>query len=179
MGGFGSTRWTWHPKKYSVEDCLILKVERLVKDTFFFRPGKSFGLLCSTITHTRQELAQCWYTLDVRDPSSSQLWLSHKVAGAQVAVEYTVQLEITKPHFGGIRRWFTCPICGRRVGTLYLPPGGKYFGCRHCYDLTYTSCQRNHEYDRVYARLASGFPGMTVKEMRRLLDRNFKREKSK
>ena len=29
--------------------------------------------------------------------------------------------------------------CGRRVGTLYLPPGSKYFGCRHCYNLSYDS----------------------------------------
>jgi hypothetical protein len=33
--------------------------------------------------------------------------------------------------------------CYRRVGKLYLPPGGRYFGCRHCYDLTYTSCQEH------------------------------------
>jgi len=29
--------------------------------------------------------------------------------------------------------------CGRRVGTLYLASGGNYFGCRHCYDLSYES----------------------------------------
>ncbi|MHC4354801.1 MAG: hypothetical protein ACYS0H_19035, partial [Planctomycetota bacterium] len=29
--------------------------------------------------------------------------------------------------------------CGRRVGTLYLVSGGKYFGCRHCYNLSYES----------------------------------------
>ena len=29
--------------------------------------------------------------------------------------------------------------CGRRCGKLYLPPGGTYFGCRVCYDLSYAS----------------------------------------
>ena len=29
-------------------------------------------------------------------------------------------------------------------GKLYLPPGGKYYGCRHCYDLTYESSQTSH-----------------------------------
>jgi len=24
-----------------------------------------------------------------------------------------------------------------------LPPGGKYFGCRHCYNLTYQSCKEH------------------------------------
>jgi hypothetical protein len=31
--------------------------------------------------------------------------------------------------------------CNRRAGKLYLPPGGRYFGCRQCYRLTYISCQ--------------------------------------
>jgi hypothetical protein len=45
-------------------------------------------------------------------------------------------------------RWsFICPLivngrpCGRRVGKLYLPPSARYFGCRHCHGLTYTSAQ--------------------------------------
>lgn len=32
---------------------------------------------------------------------------------------------------------------GRRVGKVYLPPGGKYFGCRHCYQLSYRSSQES------------------------------------
>jgi hypothetical protein len=27
------------------------------------------------------------------------------------------------------------------VSKLYLPSGGRYFGCRHCYRLTYRSVQ--------------------------------------
>jgi len=54
-----------------------------------------------------------------------------------------IRLQTTKPHFGGLRYWFTCPlitdgvVCRRRVRKLYVPPGGKYFGCRICHDLTY------------------------------------------
>jgi hypothetical protein len=44
--------------------------------------------------------------------------------------------------------------CGRRVGKLYLPPGGKYFGCRHCYNLTYTSSNESHEHDGLYRIIA-------------------------
>lgn len=32
--------------------------------------------------------------------------------------------------------------CVQRVGTLYLAPGDKYFGCRHCYNL---SCESRNE----------------------------------
>ena len=41
-------------------------------------------------------------------------------------------------HFGGVRRWFVCPRCGSKVGTLYVDPD---VGCRHCMGLTYWSVQ--------------------------------------
>lgn len=41
-------------------------------------------------------------------------------------------------HLGGVRRWFVCPRCGQRVGTLYI---GSDVGCRHCMRLTYWSAQ--------------------------------------
>jgi len=47
---------------------------------------------------------------------------------------------ITTPcNFGGVRYWFVCPVCGRRVGGLYLAPGDRYFMCRHCNNLSYHS----------------------------------------
>ncbi len=54
-----------------------------------------------------------------------------------------IPLTTTPCYFGGKRYWFICSLykngqyCGRRVGTLYK--GGDYFGCRHCYNLTYES----------------------------------------
>jgi hypothetical protein len=58
-------------------------------------------------------------------------------------INYKVPVTSTPCHFGGIRYWFICPLtsngvyCGRRVAKLYL--FGKYFGCRHCHQLTYES----------------------------------------
>jgi hypothetical protein len=76
--------------------------------------------------------------------------------GEQLA--YPVRLVTTRCHFGGSRWWFRCPLvknghpCGRRVRRLYLR--GRYFGCRHCHDLTYTSSQESDR--RVYAALRDG-----------------------
>lgn len=59
--------------------------------------------------------------------------------------DYKVRLTTTPCNFGGVRYWFICPLvidgkaCSQRVGTLFLPPGRKYFGCRHCYKLSYES----------------------------------------
>ena len=64
--------------------------------------------------------------------------------------KYRVQLISTPCRYGGIRWWFVCPLlkngqpCNRRVGVLYK--GGDYFGCRHCYELTYESRNKNRRY---------------------------------
>lgn len=47
----------------------------------------------------------------------------------------------TIANFGGIRYWFICPYCKRRVGTLYKPKNEIRFKCRHCHNLTYKSTQ--------------------------------------
>ncbi len=57
--------------------------------------------------------------------------------------DYKIPITTTACNLGGVRYWFQCPFytnglyCGRRVGALYL--GDKYFACRHCYNLTYSS----------------------------------------
>lgn len=58
-------------------------------------------------------------------------------------ITYSTPLVTTNCYFGGKRYWFICPLvingkaCEKRVGVLYKC--GKYFGCRHCYNLTYRS----------------------------------------
>lgn len=64
--------------------------------------------------------------------------------------DYKIPLTFTPCYYGGKRYWFICPwyangiYCGRRVSVLYL--GSDYFGCRHCYDLTYESRNENRRY---------------------------------
>ncbi len=67
-------------------------------------------------------------------------------------LRYTVALQTTQCHYGGVRYWFSCPIagCGRRVAKLYW--GRIYFGCRHCYKLSYFS-QRESKSDRTFRKV--------------------------
>src|SRR3989338_10210931 len=68
--------------------------------------------------------------------------------GEKERLDYSVKLVDTPCRYGGKRWWFICPLtkngiaCNRRTLKLYLG-GGKYFGCRHCYELTYQSCQKH------------------------------------
>src|SRR5919107_1670006 len=66
-------------------------------------------------------------------------------------VQEPVSLDWSACNFGGERPWFVCPGagCGRRVAVLYGP--GRYFLCRHCYDLVYES-QRENEMHRALRR---------------------------
>lgn len=63
--------------------------------------------------------------------------------GEKKEFDYEVKLTTTPCNYGGVRYWFICPLvvngqyCGKRVGVLYK--SGDYFGCRHCYNLTYAS----------------------------------------
>jgi hypothetical protein len=50
-------------------------------------------------------------------------------------------------NFGGLRPWFRCPRCDRRVGKLYN--SGASLACRQCRDLRY-SCQRRGAKSRSY-----------------------------
>jgi len=85
--------------------------------------------------------------------------------GEKESLDYRVRVVATPCNYGGERYWFICPLsyegraCERRVGKLYLPPGGRYFGCRHCYDLTYESAQ---SHDKRVDALANLPPGVLM-----------------
>ena len=72
--------------------------------------------------------------------------------GEKKDFDYKVPLETTTCNFGGFRYWFKCTLykrgiyCGRRVGVLYKD--GDWFGCRHCYNLTYESRNKSGPYKR-------------------------------
>ena len=80
-----------------------------------------------------------------KDPRSGELF------------EGRVDLVSTSPNYGGRRWWFLCPVvvagrpCLRRVRKLYLAPGRRYFACRHCCDLGYTS-QREDDAHRALSK---------------------------
>ncbi len=98
-----------------------------------------------------------YYILTVGDAAGT-FRLSYQTGQPAECLDYPIPLVSTACHLGGVRWWFVCPLsangvaCGRRVRKLYLR--GKYFGCRHCHGLTYTSSQESDS--RVYAALRDG-----------------------
>ena len=79
------------------------------------------------------------YDADFTEPDNSWLRLRYHVNGERV--DCMVRLVTTRPNYGGHRWWFACPLVRRRAAKLYLPPGGRLFGSREAYGLTYAFCQ--------------------------------------
>ena len=61
---------------------------------------------------------------------------SRENAGEWQTLDYLIELETTKCNFGGVRYWFKCPECDKKVCVLY---GGTIFKCRACHGLVHKS----------------------------------------
>jgi hypothetical protein len=178
MGGPGSGNRSWRfNTKTVVEDCLSIDANRWTREGILkagvhttgswrwtYRSGSSFsvnyGVNTLDLNHPFVRLWYSWTWAGMKDPQTE---------------DYTVRLTITLPHLGGVRWWFVCPLvregrpCLRRVGKLHLPPRGRYFGCRHCYDLTYTSCRESHKFDGLY-RFMAGNMGVDYASIKQALE---------
>jgi hypothetical protein len=64
------------------------------------------------------------------------------LSGDVEQLDYWVELTSTPCTYGGLRWWFVCYGCERRVGVLYRPPREVYFRCRQCHGLLYRAQAR-------------------------------------
>lgn len=151
-------RWSYSDR-LTVEECKSITVKFLNKHGYLqseaYRCGGmnwkrngqetgSIGFKISTLPG--EEFIRFQYTHTKRDTEE------------KTELDYPVQLEWTPCHFGGRRWWFICPLvvneraCNRRIGVLYLARG-KYFGCRHCHNLTYESSKESHKFDSMFLKM--------------------------
>jgi hypothetical protein len=177
MGGFGSTRWSFHNKKITVEDSHKITIYYLKP---YLIPG-SRGYLTWGCGE-RQTGSMAYQVIDTGIPETIRFTytMTDLRTGEKMDLDYSVRLQTTTTVWGSERYWFTCPLivdgssCARRVGALYLPPGGMYFGCRHCYNLTYQSTQESKKWDSFYASMAAAMhdnhPHMTGADFKYLLE---------
>lgn len=146
MGGYGSGR---RGHKQKAGDCKSLDVNRLHRegclcvgsrgDWVWSRDGVETGRI-GYVTEANGLL------LKYRIRQHSNDWEN---------ITQTVPIAHADCNYGGERPYFLCSgvvngrHCGRRVGKLFL--GGKYFLCRHCYQIAYGS-QSEMRYDRMLRR---------------------------
>jgi hypothetical protein len=186
MGGFGSGRpsGSGRPK---VEGCRSLDVNRL-------HSGGCLRSGWSGIWQWTQDGERvAWINLFAAFDRLHLTYRVRVVGGDREDVSESVRIVRVSCRYGGDRPYFVCPgvakstTCGRRVTKLYLP--GRYFLCRDCNRLSYTS-QSEGGLDRSLRRankirqrldgdpgMVSPFPkkpkGMWQRTHQRLLKRTF------
>jgi len=148
MGGYGSGRPAMY-RASKVEDCLSLSVNYLHRHRCL-RPG-SVGSI--RWFHNGEKLGSTGFRME-----GDRFFLVYRhrsYGGEWEEVEEPVYVVRNSCWFGGTRPYFICPgsengiVCGRRVVKLYAE--GKYYLCRHCYRLKYSS-QYEGSWDRSMTR---------------------------
>ena len=142
MGGVGSGNWYRSDKKTTTGECHSIDIRYLHRERLL-TPGHWFSLRWS---RANRETGYIQGVVSVADlPDQVTLLYRHRrgLGGEWEDVREPVELALTACNFGGQRLWFICPGagCGRRVAVLY--GSGRYFLCRHCYDLVYESQKEN------------------------------------
>lgn len=140
-------------KKYTVEESRCLSLVDLKRLGYFC------GAKAGTIKWTNRWQEESKVSIEVvtlfwHSPYVRLNYFKTDEEGNKKEFDYQVPLVTTPCRYGGLRYWFCCPLvkkggcsCNRRVFKIFLPPEGKYFGCRHCYDLTY---QKRQEHSKNY-----------------------------
>lgn len=155
MGGSGSG--FQGSRKTAVEDGLTLSISNMMAKGALV-PGQMTSGTWGWSYPGRAAYASIGYVGDMRVPDAATLRLHYTANGNPV--DYVIRLAWTQPSFGGRRWWFLCPLdrsddrSPRRVTKLHLPPGGRYFGSRTAYSLTYQSCRDSNAHAGLYSLLA-------------------------
>jgi hypothetical protein len=134
-------------KKTTVEECWSLDACSLAKEGVFTCHGVWASSLTWSNSFGEQTLYVPYWVQKLQ--GEPILHLLVKPDNHREAIDLKVPVQNTRPHFGGVRWWFLCPLfndgvpCNRRIRKLYRSRAVWYFGCRTCLDLTYRSVQEH------------------------------------
>jgi len=148
MGGYGSTRWSGHRRKLTVEECAVLDIDAWIQAGLLeHRRAKIEWMGWSG---NRNSLHYLLKPTDVPDCFYLYLFYSDRL-GRTICEPITV---LSRPQtLGGVRWYFFCRgWCGRRVRKLHLAPGKSVPACRTCLGLTYQSAQEHDKKLDIFRR---------------------------
>ena len=110
MGGRGSGRQATHGGKDVAEESTPLDIRKLARAGLLV-PGNSFGWKWTVCDRETSAI-----TIRV---SEQAVQLCYQKRGTGEVIDQWVHLQSTACRFGGVRQWFTCPSCSKRVAVLY------------------------------------------------------------
>lgn len=132
-------------KKNIVEDALVISIFKL-KEWKLLQYDNCYTTIKWTRSLSGKEssVGLHVYAGQRDEPYISLQYTQTSRSGEPKEYLYNILMDKTTCNYGGQRFWFICPLskngvyCGRRVAKLYKG-NGDYFGCRHCYNLSYES----------------------------------------
>jgi hypothetical protein len=145
MGGQGSGRTSSPVSKRRVEAGLFLSIEALAEHGLLAGDTEALTTVLTWLGPGKIPMASANVTVETDDTPGVrviQMQYNVQVYGDSYSIREPIELRAETIANGGHRWWFACPSCDGRRGTLYLPPGEKYFACRRCHGLVYDSQMR-------------------------------------
>jgi hypothetical protein len=127
MGGYNSGGGRSAPRTGYFLDLDLAVLKRLG----MLRPGYSGGLNWS---QGGERIASI--SVRVFEGHIRLQYKSKPYGGEWEQINDTIYFGETRAGYGGLRKWFICPSCSRRVRILY---GGRLYRCRTCRGATYES----------------------------------------
>ena len=110
MGGYGSTRWGWHSKRLTVQDCAVLDATRWTSQGILAPGGCWVGNAVGQFMHVGVRAGSLRYEVDTTDCREPWVRLYYTLTGTNQCLDYKVGLTTTRPTFGGLCWWFVCPL---------------------------------------------------------------------
>lgn len=172
----------YYDKKPTVEECKDLSIHFLKKNGYLKPDSFRYGGI-------QWFWAGCEWG-DIKfcvDTANKTIRFIYKVKGGDEdettweLKDYTYQLATTPCHFGGVRYWFLCGFCHRKVGVLYFY-GKKHLACRTCLNLSYKSRNQSRSfqgmgsclklidlYEKMNQLRVKFYKGEPTKRMRRFI----------
>ena len=141
MGGPGSGRLLRFNTKPTVERQISIDIRWLKRQNGLI-PGTK-----GTLSWSLQENKRGAVDFKITESCLILKYHHRERGGAWEHVQQAIFFDQTPCNYGGHRKWFLCSQCERRVENLY--GAGKYFLCRDCHGLTYTSCN-THPRKRLF-----------------------------
>jgi hypothetical protein len=140
MGGYGSGRYYRFKNRETTEETKRIDIRWLRKQGFL-KPNSG-----GTLSWDCGGEPSGWIRYSMFDNRMELRYRIRLNGGDWQDVNQTVWFDETECNYGGCRKWFICPHCGRRVALLY--GAQRLFLCRKCSDLVYAS-QMESDLDRL------------------------------
>lgn len=139
MGGWGSNRWKWVSTKATTQDPLRVDIRELKRGGWIV---SRLGAFTTTWSRNGQPIGSI--SFDARTDGLEFKYNFRENRGEWEYRNSFAPFAGTPCNYGGIRHWFRCPTCGRRVAVLFI---GGTVNCRICARLAYQS-SRERDYER-------------------------------